>query len=127
MGKLRKEREEIDEVVRRLEERVREANERRSQDEGRGELIAERLVLVKEVGQLRKELDGYKDWDPGEVERKRREIAGLKVKAERWTDNIMILEGYLGNLMGADWETMDMMRRELYGDEYVEGEGLREL
>ena len=31
------------------------------------------------------------------------------------------------NLMAGDREKLDGMKRELYGDEYVEGEGLKEL
>lgn len=83
--------------------------------------------LEKEVAGLRKELETYKDADPGEVARKRKEVEGFRSGAERWTDNLMLVEGYLGRLLGGDREGMEALRRSVYGDEYVEGEGLAEL
>lgn len=128
LGKLKEELAKIEGSLGELEEKVKEASEKRGEDEeSRGELVSARLELDGEVGVLRKELEGYKDGDPGEVERKRKEIKTLQARAEVWTDNIGILEGYMMNLMGGDREKMDGMKRELYGDEYVEGEGLREL
>ncbi|KAI5284636.1 hypothetical protein KEM52_002811, partial [Ascosphaera acerosa] len=65
---------------------------------------------------------------PGASARQVREgIARWKAEAERWTDNIYILEGYLARLAGGDREVLDCVKRECYGEEYVEGEGLREL
>lgn len=127
LAALREEKGKLDAGTRELEAKVQEAMEVRGEEEGRGELVEARLELESEVGALRGELEGYKDGDPGEVERRRREIGRLKGRAERWTDNIGVLEGYMMDLMGGDREKMDGMKRELYGDEYVEGEGLREL
>lgn len=128
LGKLKEELSKVEGSLGELEEKVREANEKRGEDdEGRGQLISAKLELDGEVAVLRKELEGYKDGDPGEVERRRMEIQALKARAEVWTDNIGILEGYMLNLMGGDREKLDGMKRELYGAEYVEGEGLREL
>lgn len=128
LGKLREELAKVEGSLGELEEKVRETNEKRGEDdEGRGQLVSAKLELDGEVAVLRKELEGYKEGDPGEVERRRKEIKALQAMAEMWTDNIGILEGYTMNLMGGDREKLDGMKRELYGDEYVEGEGLKEL
>lgn len=128
LGKLKEELAKVEGSLGELEEKVRQASEKRGEeDEERGKLVSVRLELEGEVGGLRKELEGYKDGDPGEVERRRKEIRGLQAKAEMWTDNIGVLEAYVLNLMGGDRGNLDGMKRELYGDEYVEGEGLKEL
>ncbi|KAJ5583025.1 hypothetical protein N7535_001645 [Penicillium sp. DV-2018c] len=55
------------------------------------------------------------------------EIAGFRQQALQWTDNIYILEEYLRKLAGGDRELVEGVLRECCGDEYVEGEGLRDL
>lgn len=128
LGKLKEELAKVEGSLGELEEKVREASEKRGEDdEDRGNLVSIKLELDGEVGVLRKELEGYKDGDPGEVDRKRKEVKTLQARAEVWADNIGILEGYMLNLIGGDREKLDGMKRELYGDEYVEGEGLKEL
>lgn len=128
LGKLKEELAKIKGSLEELGERVKQASEKRGEDdEDRGELVSAKLELDGEIGVLRKELDGYKDGDPGEVEKRRKEIKTLQGRAEMWTDNIGILEGYMLNLIGGDREKLDGMKRELYGDEYVEGEGLKEM
>ena len=128
LGKLKEELAKVEGSLGELEEKVREASEKKGEDgKDRGKLVSAKLEFDREVGVLRKELEGYKDGDPGEVERRRKEIKGLQARAEVWTDNIGILEGYMLNLMGGDREKLDGIKKELYGDEYVEGEGLREL
>ena len=128
MGKLKEEKEKINTAVAELEGKVKAAMEERGgDDEGRGELIARRLVLEDEVGDLRRELEGYKENDPGEVERLRKEVVAFRAGAERWTDNIGILEGRVVQMTGGDKEQIEGIRRMVYGGEYVEGEGLKEL
>ena len=128
VGKLKGELAKVEGSLGELEDKVREASEKRGGDnEDRGKLVSAKLELDVEIGGLRKELEGYKDGDPGEVERRRKEIKFLQARAETWTDNIGILECYLLGLMGGNREGSNEMKRELYGDEYVEGEGLREL
>ena len=39
----------------------------------------------------------------------------------------MILEGYLKSMLNGDNEALDQIKRDTYGKEYVEDEGLREL
>ncbi len=127
MGKLRDEKAKVDATLQELEVKVKEAKELRGEDPDREALVERRLALEYDVGTLRKELEGYKDGDPGEVDRRRKEIQFLQTKAEKWTDNIGILEGQMLNSLGGDREKLDGIKREVYGDEYLEGEGLREL
>ena len=128
MGKLKEEKEKIDTAVAEMEGKVKAAMEERGgDDEGRGELVARRVVLEEEVGGLKGELEGYKENDPGEVERLRKEMAAFRAGAERWTDNIGMLEGRVVQMTGGDREQVEAIRRMVYGGEYVEGEGLREL
>ena len=127
LGNLKAEKEKIEVAVQGLEERMREASNNRGEDDGRAELVETRIVLDAEVAELKKELHGYKDGDPVEVEKRRKEVVGFKAAAERWTDNIMILEGHLKSMLGGDLEALEGVKRQIYGTEYVEGEGLREL
>ena len=127
LSDLKAEKGKIEAGVQELEERLREADEKRGEDDGRAELASQKMVLDAEVVEMGKELEGYRDCDPVEVERRMREVHGFRAAAERWTDNILILEGYLKELLGGDAEALDGLKRQVYGAEYVEGEGLREL
>ena len=126
-AELKTEKGKIETAVQELEERLREASEKRGEDDGRAELANQKILLDAEVVELKKELEGYKDGDPVEVEKKMAEVDGFKGAAERWTDNILILESYLKDLLGGDAEALDGLKRQVYGREYVEGEGLKEL
>ena len=55
------------------------------------------------------------------------ELAEFRQHALQWTDNIYVLEEYLRRLAGGDREVVEVILRECYGAEYVDGEGLREL
>ena len=127
METLHEEKAKVDVALKELEGKVKEANGLRDNDPDREPLVEKRLILEHEVSGLRNELEGYKDGDPGEVDRKRRDIRLLRSKAERWTDNIGILEGQMLSLLGGDRQKLDQIKREVYEDEYVEGEGLKEL
>ena len=128
LGTLKDELAKVESLLGELEDKVREASEKRGEDdEDRGELVSAKLELDGEVGLLKTELEGYKDGDPGEVERRRKEVKALQTRAETWTDNIGILESYMLGLLGGNREGLDEMKREIYGDEYAEGEGLKEM
>ncbi len=128
LAKLREEKEKVDAAVHDLDSKVKEASEmREGEDGGRQELISIQTTLQEEVGVFQGELEQYKDGDPGEVVRKREDIKRLRDKAERWTDNVGLLEGWLLQRLGGDRGALEDMRRGLYEGEYVEGEGLREL
>ena len=128
LEQLREEKDKIDAAMQELREKVTEANGLREEgEEGRAELVTVQADLVQEVILLKEELDQYRDGDPGELDRKREEIRAFRAKAEQWTDNLGILEGWLAKALGGDRERMEGIRRTYYGDEYVEGEGLKEL
>jgi chromosome segregation ATPase len=109
-------------------ERERGGGDAEDEREQRKGLINEKTRLEKEVGQLQAEVDRFTAADGAAgVESKERDIREWKAAAEMWTDNLYVLEGYLKKLAGGNMEVLDAVRRECYGDEYVEGEGLRDL
>lgn len=134
---------ELEEKLRVEMERRREAEEEEEEEEnedgergergegGEGEglmmMIRREKDLREELEQLQRELMGYRDGDPVEVVKKKREVEVCKERAERWTDNIGVLEGWLKGVLGGDRERMEGIRKMFYGDEYVEGEGLSDL
>ncbi|KAI4226036.1 MAG: hypothetical protein L6R36_003482 [Xanthoria steineri] len=91
------------------------------------ELFALQKTLRVDVMVLKGELEDYRDIDPQQLEKKKGEAALMRAKAERWTNNIELLEGWLGRVRGVDPHQLDCLRRECYGTEYTEGEGLKEL
>lgn len=128
LEKLKDEKERLDGTMVELRARVNEATNRREEDgNGREELIMVHARLTEEVVLLNEELNGYKDGDPGEVVRKRKEMERYKEKAYRWTENLELLEGWLTKVAGGDKERIEGIKRTFYGDDYVEGEGLKEL
>lgn len=127
---------ELEEKLRVEMERRREAEEEEKDNEdgeggeGEGEglmMMRREKDLREELEALRRELMGYRDGDPAEVVKKKREVEVCKERAERWTDNIEVLEGWLKGVLGGDRERMEGIRKMFYGDEYVEGEGLSDL
>ncbi|KAL8679825.1 MAG: hypothetical protein Q9186_003941 [Xanthomendoza sp. 1 TL-2023] len=86
------------------------------------ELLALKKTLQADVITLKDDLEGYKDIDPMELDKKREAIAVMKRKAELWTNNIELLEGWLERALGAEPAQLDFLRREIYGAEYLDGE-----
>lgn len=130
LAKLRAEMEGATKAVCDLEGKVAAARAESADGEEEGEremLVTKQETLSNELIILKRELAGYADADPGEVERKIKEVKAFKAKAERWTDNLMLVEGYMTKLLGGDTAALDGLRRECYGEQYVEGEGLAEL
>ncbi|KAK1079193.1 hypothetical protein LTR33_006592 [Friedmanniomyces endolithicus] len=94
--------------------------------ESRPELVARKSELEAEIKALQRELAGYSDSDPTELERKKKEMAAFKHGASQCTDEIDALEGWFKT--GGQEEALYGLRMELYGDEYdAEEGGLREL
>lgn len=129
---------ELEEKLRRVEMERREAEEEGEDnkdgeggegEEGEGLMMMMRREkdLREELEELRRELMGYRDGDPVEVVKKKGEVEVCRERAERWTDNIGVLEGWLKGVLGGDRERMEGIRKMFYGDEYIEGEGLRDL
>lgn len=133
--KLEKERDKVLKGMREVEEKVEEAKTamRVEVDEGgsdtqeRAGLITRREELEVEVRKLRAEEEGFRSAGSEGMQRMKEECETWKGGAELWTDNIYVLEEYLRKLAGGDREIMEAVRRECYGEEYVEGEGLREI
>ena len=83
--------------------------------------------LVREREGLDRELALYCDNDPAEVMRKIEETKKLKENAMKWTDNIESMESYLVNITNGDRSAAAGAMHQACGDEYVVGEGLKEL
>lgn len=83
-------------------------------------------ALLRENAMLAQELAGYSDNDPTEILRKVEETKNLKMSAEKWTDYIEGVEGLLKSLT-SDKATVNQFMEKICGDEYVAGEGLKEL
>jgi hypothetical protein len=82
-------------------------------------------VLLREMETLDRELACYSDNDPAEVLRKVEETKRLKDSAIRWTDNIESIESFLISMTSRTQATGIMHSN--CGDEYVVGEGLKDL
>ena len=98
----------------------------------REDLQRQRQELEKTVRELQTEWNrscssSSSSPDSKTAQEKKAELETLRQTAEMWTDNIYILEAYLGKLAGGDREIMAAVQQECYGEEYVEGEGLREI
>lgn len=98
----------------------------------------ERERLLNERGELENVVQGLQaqwkavtvstgDGEGKSVQEKKAELEMLRQTVQEWTDNIYILEEYLGRLAGGDREIIAAVQQECYGEEYVEGEGLREI
>ena len=96
-------------------------------EEEREGLIKQHEKQKEEVEVMRKELEGYGNGDPTQILRKRQEVEELKARAQKWTDNIYCIEGYLREITGGDQGALEGIREEYYESEYVAGEGLQEL
>ena len=83
-------------------------------------------TLLKDMDTLDKELSLYSENDPAEVLRKVEDIQKFKNSAIRWTDNIESLESFIVSLVGDRVQAANVMQAAC-GDEYIVGEGLREL
>ncbi|THC94095.1 hypothetical protein EYZ11_006424 [Aspergillus tanneri] len=91
--------------------------------------VQEKEALEQECQQLRTEwaaavstMEGGKG-----IQEIKEETQAFREQAQMWTDNIYVLEQYLCKLAGGDREIITAIQQECYGEEYVEGEGLREL
>lgn len=107
-----------------------EGPEEDGEKEERTTLVGRKVELEQDVQRLQAEEAawmGSSSSGPGGVQRKKEEAEMWKQETMMWTDNIYILEEYLKKLAGGDRETVEAVQRECYGEEYMEGEGLREL
>jgi hypothetical protein len=120
----------IAEAERQIEEETATREDDNEMLEGNGmdrkALLEAYDALLKETDLLDKELACYSDSDPAEIQRKMEEVKNLKASTIRWTDNIEALECMLGDLTKDRHQTSEIMQNAC-GDEYVPGEGLKEL
>ncbi|KAJ9265738.1 hypothetical protein DTO027B5_539 [Paecilomyces variotii] len=111
--------------VRKERERDRDADR---EDPNKREELEERLgELERELKKLNEREQMVLKDGAGSVKKMREDVGNWKQAASLWTDNIYILEAYLEKLAGGDREVVEAVKRECYEDEYIEGEGLREL
>ncbi|KAF2200120.1 meiotic nuclear division protein 1 [Delitschia confertaspora ATCC 74209] len=119
-----------------LQAKIEEAGMARAEDEDmlletggdRKSLITKQAQLTKELEALRSELAAYSEQDPVEMDKKSQETVHYRLEAEKWTDQILSMEGWLKEHTGGDKEQMTNIARQYYGEEYDEEEGgLREL
>lgn len=118
-------------------EKLKRENEGgQDEEEEKGEreaLVARKVELEVQVRRLQTEEAEWMDpsssssTGPGGLVKRKEQVEVWKQEALMWTDNIYILEEYLRKLAGGDREVVEAVKRECYGEEYVEGEGLREL
>jgi hypothetical protein len=131
---LKSEKRKLVEAINEMEKGIKEERAKQKEDEemlevggvGRNELLETHEALVREMEGLDRELALYCDNDPAEVVRKIEETKKLKMAAMKWTDNIESMESYLFKVTG-DREQSAGIMLQACGDEYVAGEGLKEL
>ncbi|KAF2683441.1 meiotic nuclear division protein 1, partial [Lentithecium fluviatile CBS 122367] len=136
LEKAREEFNKANATVMELQAKVDEAGAARGEDEDsltdtgmdRKTLITKHADLTKELEKLRQELAAYSEQDPVEIEKKSNETQQFRGEVEKYTDQILSMEGWLKGQIGGDQEQLDSLKREHYGDEYDDEEGgLREL
>lgn len=89
--------------------------------------------LVVRLGKLRedntvliRELELYKHVDPRMVEQKRKEIITWRAEAERWNNNVAVLESWLHRAFDIDEQQIRFLRRSCYGTDHVDNGPLGE-
>ncbi|KAF2142194.1 uncharacterized protein K452DRAFT_333004 [Aplosporella prunicola CBS 121167] len=136
IAKSTEERDKANDTVAELKAKVGEANAVREDEEdmlmGGGEdretLTTRLAALEGELKTLKKELAGYSDNDPVEVEKRRAEAEAYRKAAEAWTEQIQSMEMWFKEQTAGDREAMVQLKMTYYGDEYdEEEEGLKEL
>jgi hypothetical protein len=120
----------IAETERQIEEEMAQREDDNEMLEGNGMdrkvLLEAHGTLLKEAELFNKELASYSDSDPAEIQRKMEEVKNLRASAFKWTDNIEALECMLMDLTKDRNQTAGIMEKGC-GDDYVLGEGLKEL
>ncbi|KAJ4344458.1 uncharacterized protein N0V89_012200 [Didymosphaeria variabile] len=125
-----------DAVVTEWQMKVDDAGAVRSEDDealahtgmDRKSLITKHGGLTKELEQLRQGLAAYSEQDPIEVDKKKHEAQQCQADVDKYTDQILSMEGWLKERLSGDPEQMMQTKRVLYGDEFDDEEGgLREL
>ncbi|KAL3430763.1 meiotic nuclear division protein 1 [Aspergillus tetrazonus] len=134
LAQLRKEVERVQASCKRAEADSAVRKEQRDKEFGQGgeeewnKLMERKKALEEERNRLLAEWTTISTTGEGKsVGQMKDEMEESRQRAQMWTDNIYLLEEYVRKLTGGDRDVMQAVQRECYGDEYVEGEGLREL
>jgi predicted nuclease with TOPRIM domain len=91
-------------------------------------LITKHADLTRELEKLRTELAAYSEQDPVEMEKKDAETQQARMDTEKFTDQILVMQGWLKQHLGGDANDFLNLLKSVYDDEYDEEEqGLREL
>jgi hypothetical protein len=86
----------------------------------RKDLTERNELLTQQIETLRKELASYSNNDPVEVEKRKGLVEMMKNEAEKHTDHIQSMEGWIRSNAGVDRETAINMKRSWYGDQFDE-------
>jgi hypothetical protein len=130
---LKAEKKKVSKTLAEIEEKIEKEGVNREEEEGSEDgqdrlgLTKVQVATKKQLDALKTELASYSDNDPTEVLRKKEATKSLGESVARWTDNIQALEGWILENTGGDREGLESLRREYYGKEYVEGEGLADF
>ncbi|KAJ5202039.1 uncharacterized protein N7498_006702 [Penicillium cinerascens] len=107
------------------------ASTRRQEEADDAGRDGEREALAEKKAEVEAEVNGLRAVQQPDTSRSGRqlqqEITEFRQQAMQWTDNVYILEEYMRRLANGDGDIVAAVQRECYGDEYVDGEGLREL
>lgn len=90
-----------------IQEKIESSNEDKEVTKQRIELQAQLTEAEKELADLHKELDRYKDCDPEEFEKMKNEIEIAREAVERWTDNIFTLRTWCKNKFNMEYSEID--------------------
>ena len=120
LGGLQKEKEKVMRIVEGLKFDV-DDRQIGGEEEGRDEMGNRLKRLGMEVKELREEVGGWRDRDPSEVEGRKKMGEMERERAGRWTDNLEVLKGYLGKLVGGDRAVVNEVLTGVCGEEWVDG------
>jgi Mnd1 HTH domain len=91
-------------------------------------LLEARADMEASLNEVRTELDLFSKSDPVELEIMKSKIEQAKAEAEKFTEQIETMMSWLKSKVYIDRETLAVMQKEWYGDEFDdEHQGLREL
>lgn len=93
----------------------------------RENLMNQKSTLGIEVKALEAKKNALGSGGAAGIKKKMADITTWKADAAMWTDNIYIMEQYLSTITYGDRDLIESVKRQCFGAEYVEGEGLREL
>jgi chromosome segregation ATPase len=131
---LQREQAKLTMAIESLELQIKDAVSQREEDaemldggrSDRQSLLDAESLLKSKVAKLENALAEYSDNDPIELEQKEIETKLMRDSAIRWTDNLEAVESYLTRVTSDKAKAQQIMHS-LCSDEYVVGEGFKEL